>query len=74
MNVTEPTPAAIAAAYGCTRQRIYELKRKYGLTIPDLLEPLLVLERLLYFGNASKLRSNLCDPSFRQSITSKLNS
>ena len=62
----------IAAAYGISRQRVYQFMNDYpGLTVESFADPNLIFNIMLW-GSKSKLRTRLSSPAFRQSIKTKL--
>lgn len=67
------TKQSIAAAYGISRQWVYELCENHGFTFDDFREPERIFEQLLLEGNSSQLRERLADFNFRESIRKTLN-
>jgi hypothetical protein len=67
----EPT-ADISRAYNLSRQRLFQLRKRYGLSVQDFLDPDLIFHHLLS-GAASPLRKRLSIPSNRERIRHAIN-
>lgn len=72
MAATAPSFVRIARAYRLSRQAVFNLRRRHGLTPADLADPDGIFELLLDHDRKGKLRELLVDPVERQRIRAAL--